>query len=167
VSPVPHRLDGRIRRPHHGNHDDRDAGVDSPELPQDLQARLVGQTEVEENDIRGCGPNVLEALATRVGDLDSVLGGEEEVANLLREQVRVIIDQQQVGHARRPLSRCESKFEKPTPSSEPHIRLSAKELYGATIVNFGLPFGIIFAPAVVGAESSLLLPFYRASGKIA
>ncbi len=42
VGPVPHRLDGRVRRPDHGDKDDRDAGVDPSELCQDFQARLVG-----------------------------------------------------------------------------------------------------------------------------
>ena len=32
--------------------DDRDAGVDSPELPQDVQAGLVGKAQVEENNVR-------------------------------------------------------------------------------------------------------------------
>ena len=101
VSTLPHRFDGRIGRPDHGDKDDRDAGVDLAELLQDVQAGLVGQAQVEENDI---GPNfggALEALGARVGNLDLVCGGGEDVAHLVREQVRVVIDQEQVGHATR------------------------------------------------------------------
>ena len=50
--PVPHRLDGRVGRPDHGDKHDRDAGVDLAELRQDLQAGLVGQAQVEENNVR-------------------------------------------------------------------------------------------------------------------
>jgi hypothetical protein len=46
--------------------------------------RLVRQAQVEENDIRGCSRDALEALATGVGSLDSVRGGREEVAHLVR-----------------------------------------------------------------------------------
>ena len=44
------------------------------------------------------GLSVLEAARKLGVDLDSVCGGREEVAYLLREQFRVIIDEQQVGH---------------------------------------------------------------------
>jgi hypothetical protein len=94
VRPLPHRLDGRIGRPGHGDQDDRDAGVDLAELPQDVQAGLVGQAQVEQNNV---GPNVgdtLKALGTRVGDLDPVCGGGEHVAHLVRKQARVVINQE-------------------------------------------------------------------------
>jgi hypothetical protein len=55
VSPIPHRFDGRVGRPGRGDHDDRDAGVDSPELPQDVQAGLVWQAQVEENNVWASG----------------------------------------------------------------------------------------------------------------
>jgi hypothetical protein len=101
---LPHRFDGRIGRPDHGDQYDRDAGVDLAELPQDVQAGLVGQAQVEEN---GVWPNVgdtLQALGARVGDLDPVGGGREDVAHLVREQAWVVIDQKQAGHVTRASS---------------------------------------------------------------
>ena len=98
VGPVPHRLDGRVGRPDHGDEDDRDAGVDLAELRQDVQAGLVGQAQVEENDVRASGGDPFQALCARLGDLNPVCGGGEHVAHLFGEQVRVVIDQEQVGH---------------------------------------------------------------------
>ena len=95
----------RIGRPDHGNKDGRDPGVDPPDLPQDVQSGLVGQAQVEKNDV---GPNVgeaVEAIAPRVGDLDPVCGRGEHLAHLVREQVRVVIDQEQVGHGTRASAR--------------------------------------------------------------
>ena len=103
VGPVPHRLDGRVSRPDHGDEDDRDAGVDSAELRQDVQAGLVGQAQVEENNVRASGGDPFQALCARVGDLNPVFGGGEHVAHLLGEQVRVVIDQEQVGHVTYPM----------------------------------------------------------------
>ena len=74
VRPVPHRLDGRVGRPGHGDHDHRDAGVDSPELPQDVQAGLVGQAQVEENNVRASGGDPFQALCGRLGDFNPVRG---------------------------------------------------------------------------------------------
>ena len=49
-------FDGRIGRPDYGDKDDRDAGVNLPKLLQHVQPRLVGQTQVQHNDIRlHCG----------------------------------------------------------------------------------------------------------------
>ena len=96
VRPLPHRLDGRIGRPDHGDKDDRDAGVDLAELPQDVQAGLVGQAQVEENDVRPGVGDAFRPSAPVLGDLDPVCGGGEHVAHLVREQVRVVIDQEQV-----------------------------------------------------------------------
>src|SRR6516164_5835245 len=154
VSPVPHRLDGRVGRPDHGDKHDRDAGVNGADLVQDLQARLVRQAQVEENDIRGRRPNALEALATRVGDLDSVFGGGEAVADLLREQVRVIIDQQQVGHGWRPPGRSGLVREADAGVRAIDRVITRGSRYRVTIWIFGLPFGILFAPRLVGTESS-------------
>ena len=78
----------------YGDQDDRDAGVDLAELPQDVQAGLVGQAQVEENDVWPNVGDTLKALGARVGDLDPVCGGGEDVAHLVREQARVVIDQE-------------------------------------------------------------------------
>ena len=42
--------------------------------------------------------NPFQAICTRVGDLDPVFGGGEHVGYLVGEEVRVVIDQEQVGH---------------------------------------------------------------------
>ena len=104
VRPLPHRFDGRIGRPDDGDQDDRDAGVDLAELLQDVQAGLVGQAQVEENNV---WPNVgaLEALGGRVGNLDPVGGGGEYMGHLVREQVGVVVNEKQVGHATRASAR--------------------------------------------------------------
>jgi hypothetical protein len=101
---VPHRFDGRIGRPDHSDHDDRDASVDSPELPQDLQAGLVGQAQVEENNVWASAGDTLKALGTCVGYLDPVCWGREDMAHLVREQAWVVIDQEQAGHGTRASS---------------------------------------------------------------
>jgi hypothetical protein len=98
---LPHRFDGRIGRPDHRDKYDWDAGVDLAELPQDLQAGLVGQAQVEQNNVWPNGGDAFEALAARVGDLDPVCGRGEHLAHLVREQVGVVIDQEQVGHVTR------------------------------------------------------------------
>ena len=95
---MPHRLDGRVSRPDHGDKDDRNAGVDSAELRQDVESRLVWQAQVEENDVRASGGDPFQALCAGVSDLNPVFGGGEHVGHLLGEQVRVVIDQEQVGH---------------------------------------------------------------------
>ena len=43
-------------QPDYGDKDDRDAGVNLPKLFQHIQPGLVGQTQVQDNDIRlHCG----------------------------------------------------------------------------------------------------------------
>ena len=100
VRPLLHRLDGRIGRAGQGDKDDWDTGIDLANLTQDLQSGLVRQAQVEENNVRRRGRDVLQTLRTSVSDLDSVCGGGEYVAHLFREQPRVVIDKQQVRHGR-------------------------------------------------------------------
>ncbi len=68
------------------------------DLLVDLQAGLVGQTQVEQNDIGRVGADALEPLGAGAGHFDPVTGGGERLAHLLRDQGRVVIDEQQVGH---------------------------------------------------------------------
>jgi len=82
---LPHRFDGGIRRPRYSDKDDRDAGVDLAELPQDVQAGLVGQAQIEEYDMWPNVCNKLKALGARVGDIDPVCGAGEHMADLVRE----------------------------------------------------------------------------------
>jgi hypothetical protein len=139
---LPHRFDGRIGRPDHGDQYDRDAGVDLAELPQDVQAGLVGQAQVEENDVWPNGGDAFETLGARVGDLDAVCGGGEHVAHLVGEQVRVVIDEEQAGHA--------------TPS-QAWLHLDIRpSVYESVTKRSVEPFCILFGPAVVGAEPSRL-----------
>ena len=110
VGALLHRLDGRIRRLGQGDEDDRDPRIDLADLLVDLQAGLVGQAQVEQNDIRRPGTDALEPFGAGAGHLDPVTGSGERLAHLLRDQDRVIIDEQQVGHGRlRPVRQEKSK----------------------------------------------------------
>ena len=75
VGALLHRLDGRVRRLGQGDEDDRDARVDLADLLVDLQAGLVGQAQVEENDIGRLGTDPLEPFGAGAGHLDPVIGG--------------------------------------------------------------------------------------------
>ena len=101
VGALPHRLDGRVRRPGDGDEDDGDARVDAADRLVELQAGLVGQSQVEEDDVRGVGADEPEPFRAGAGHLDPVRGGRERQAHLLRDQGRVIIDEQDVGHGDR------------------------------------------------------------------
>ena len=48
----------------------------------------------------GSAPNALEPFGAGAGHLDPVAGGGERLAHLLRDQGRVVVDEQQVGHGR-------------------------------------------------------------------
>jgi hypothetical protein len=67
-------------------------------LFQDVQAGLVGQTQVEENNVWPNVRDTLKALGTSVGYLDPVCGGGEDMVHLVRDQAWVVIDQEQAGH---------------------------------------------------------------------
>ncbi len=98
VGALLHRLDGRVRPLGHGDEDDRDARVDAADLLVDLQAGLVGQAQVEENDVRRPGADPLESFGSGAGHLDPVSRRGERLAYLPRNQGRVIVNEQQVGH---------------------------------------------------------------------
>ena len=68
---------------------------------EDVQAGLVGQAQVEENNVRASGGDPFQALCGRLGDLNPVRGRGEHVAHSVAEQVRVVIDQKQGGHETR------------------------------------------------------------------
>src|SRR5262249_49337058 len=61
-------------------------------------AGLVGQAQVEENNVRTSGGNLFQAPCARLGDLNPVSRRGEHVAHSVAKQVRVVIDQQQVRH---------------------------------------------------------------------
>jgi hypothetical protein len=65
---------------------------------QYVQAGLVGQAQVKENDVWPKVGDTLKTLSARASDLDPVCRGGEDVAHLVREQAWVVIDEKQVGH---------------------------------------------------------------------
>lgn len=67
--------------------------VDAADRLEDLQAGLVGESEVEQDDIGGLGADARPSRGSRGSNLDSVTGCGECLAYLLGDQVRVIIDQ--------------------------------------------------------------------------
>ena len=98
VGTLPHRLDGCVCGLRHGHEDDRDARVDPADLLVDVQAGLVGQAQIEENNVRRHGTDPLEPFGAGASHFDPVSGPGEHLAHQLRDQCRVIIDEQQVGH---------------------------------------------------------------------
>src|SRR5204863_6908146 len=70
------------------------------DLPVDLQAGLVGQAQVEENNVRRPGADALEPFGAGTCHLDPITRGGERLARLFWDYDRVIIDEQHVGHGR-------------------------------------------------------------------
>ena len=83
VGPLLHRLDGRVRRLGHGDEDDRDARIDLADRLVDLQPGLVGQAQVEQNDVGRLGADALDPFRAGAGHLDPVSGAGERLAHLL------------------------------------------------------------------------------------
>jgi hypothetical protein len=98
VGALPHRLDGRVRGLRHGHEDDRDARVKRADLLVDVQARLVGEAQVQENNFGRIAADTLQPFRSAAGHYDGVHRGGEGHAHLLGDQARVVIDEQQVGH---------------------------------------------------------------------
>jgi hypothetical protein len=84
--------------PCEGHEDDRDARVDLADRPVDLQAGLAGQAQVEEDYDRRLCVDKPEPSRARACHVDPVRRARERHAHLLRDQRRVIIDEQDVGH---------------------------------------------------------------------
>ena len=63
---------------------------------------MVGQAQVEDDDVGRLGADALKPIRAGAGDLDPVRRGGERLPHLLRDQGRVIIDEQEVGHDRTP-----------------------------------------------------------------
>ena len=102
VGPMLHRLDGRIGALRHRDEDHRNPRVDARESPIDVQAGLVRQAQVEQDDVRGVRADPLDPLCPGNGDLRPMKPGGEGHPKLVEDQVRVIVDEQQVGHGRLP-----------------------------------------------------------------
>jgi hypothetical protein len=88
-----HRLNGRVRRLDHGDKDDRDARVHFADRLVDLQAGLVGQAQVQKDDVRRLDPDARQSFGAGGGHLDAVCGGGECQPHLLGDQGRVIVDE--------------------------------------------------------------------------
>jgi hypothetical protein len=62
-------------------------------------SRLQGKAEIEENNVWRLGSNPLQPLGGGASRFHAVVG--KSPSNLLRDQVQVVIDQQQVSHGMR------------------------------------------------------------------
>src|SRR5262249_24721897 len=122
-------LDGRVRPLGYGDEDDRDARVDAADVLVDLQAGLVRQAEVEENDVRGPGTDPLESFRTAGCDLDTVGRRGERLAHLPRGQGRVIVNMQERGHDALPPASRGTALITPPPTRH-SIRCYGGRLFG-------------------------------------
>ena len=102
--PLLHRLNGRVRRLRNRDEDHGNPGIDFANRLVDIQARLVGQAQVEDNDVGRFGTHAVKPVRTGADDFDLVQGGGKRLPHLLRDHRRVIIDEQQVRHD--DFSRC-------------------------------------------------------------
>ena len=100
VSALLHGLDGGVRGLGHGDENDGDARVDLADSLVDLQAGLVWQMQIEENDIGRLGPDQVERCSAGFGNLDAVPGGWETLAHLLGDYNGVIVYEKQIRHVR-------------------------------------------------------------------
>ena len=100
VGALLHRLNGRIGRllDRHENHGN--ARVDLADLPVDLQAGLVGQPQVEQDDVGRPRADRFQARRRGACDLHAVCRGGERLTHLLRDEDRIVVDQQEVRHDR-------------------------------------------------------------------
>ena len=111
-----HRLDGCICRFGHGDENHRDPRVEAADLLIDLQARLVGESEVQQYHIRRSLGDTTDPLRAGTGHINPVVRVAEDLAHLRQNQVRVVVDEQQLAHGapRRP-TRLELLPEPPLP----------------------------------------------------
>jgi hypothetical protein len=93
VGSLLHHLDGVVGRTGHGDEDDGDPGIDRPDLPEDFQAGLVRQAEVEENDVGWLEADAFNAFGARGRMLRAVLRRGEYVPDLVGHDVEIVVDQ--------------------------------------------------------------------------
>ena len=72
--------------------------IDAPNLAVDLQAGLVGEVEVEQDDVRPSRPGAFEPLGPGRGHLDPVRRCGERPDHRLQARSPIVVDEQQVGH---------------------------------------------------------------------
>ncbi len=80
------------------NEDDRDACVDLAELLIDLQPGLVGQAQIEQDDIRRLGSGLPQPLRPDASHLDLVVRSRERLTHLVEDRVGVVINEEQASH---------------------------------------------------------------------
>ena len=77
---------------------DRDAGVDLPDAPVDVEPREVGEAEVEQDHVRRPLGDAADPLVAGAGHVDLVLRGAEDALDLRQDQIRVVVHKQQSAH---------------------------------------------------------------------
>src|SRR5262249_19777803 len=108
------------------------------------------------DDVRRPGPDVLKALGDGAGQRDFMRGGGEGLAHLLGSQVRVVVDEQQLGHGWRPAGKVGLTREANAVVRAVARTTGRRNRHGSTTWKFCLPVGILFAGGMVGGEFSCL-----------
>ena len=90
--------------------------VEPANLLVDLQPRLVGEPEVEQDHIWRSLGDATDSLCAGTGHINPVLRGAEDSLDLRQDQIRVVVHKQQLAHGapRRP-TRLELLPEPPPP----------------------------------------------------
>ena len=90
--PLLHRLDGRVRRLRNRDEDHGNPGIDFANRLVDIQARLVRQAQVEDNDVGQLGTHAVKPVRPGAHDFDPMRWGGERLPHLPRDHGRVIIN---------------------------------------------------------------------------
>jgi hypothetical protein len=134
------------------------------DLLVDLQAGLVGQVKVEENNVRRPGTDPLESFGTGAYHLDPVSRRGERLAHLPREQGWVIVDEQQVGHGRLALGWAGLIREADVIGRAADRTIHPKESTRGDDLDLRRAVGILFALGMIGTESVCLASFWTCFG---
>jgi hypothetical protein len=93
-----HGLDHGVGRLGSGDEDHGDARVDGADPFIHGEPGLIGQTEVEEDDVGRRGQDSLYPVRPRRPDGDTMPWRREGLRDLLREEIRVVVDEQDLGN---------------------------------------------------------------------
>jgi hypothetical protein len=108
VGPLLHRRDCRIRRGDTGDEDDGDPRVNGTNTPIKLQPGAIGQTHVQEDDVRQRCRQLPRSIRAVAGYGNRHAEWRQGVGCLGQDEVRVVIDEQEPGHG--PLRRIALTF---------------------------------------------------------
>ena len=89
-----HRLDGRVGTSGNRDENNRDAGVEPADLPMNLQARAVGQTQIEQDHVGAVRADALEPRGRGASRLNRVERRGKDVPHLLHNQGAIVVDNQ-------------------------------------------------------------------------